>query len=328
VPAQYTPVPTNHAQITLVSGGDLRNAASVDLAFSQLADKVEFTRRGSILAPATIGSDQTDYNPAGLSDATELRIDASSDLSIRSLSSNVAVKLKLLVNASASAVVTLVNQSGAVTVGYQFLSSTGANVVLKPNESVFLWYDSDTALGHWRVISTPTGGNYSWSGQHTFSVSPALSGTAEINYAAPRARVSMMPLVGAIEAGAWGYDNNLRPVSISNAGSIMIPLRLPTGAVLTGVLAGITGVDGLNSISLTAHKNTHNVLDFTSVSTQLGSLDSGGTAGDDTLSVGTLNETIDNATTTYHARFVSTNVALQTVRWLACAWNDVGIRNF
>jgi hypothetical protein len=322
MPFEYTPTPTNWATATMPSPGDPRIAASVDLPMSQLMDKIEWTRRGAYVVPSSVSGAQNNYTATGWSDATVWRLGLSGDATFNGFDASATVKLKLLVNPSAY-VATLAHNAGGQTAGNTNLCPSAANFALGPGDSCYIWHDATSAV--WRVITAPRGSNYAWTGVHSFSQSLALSGSAEVNYSPARTRVSVIPLAGNVIGTAWIYNTSGQPVSVS-AGTIIIPIRLPRGAVFTGVLAGVTGVDGSNNITLTAHKVTHALDGTSSATVQLGISDAGGETGAETLDVGTFNETVaDNVN--YFVRLVTTNVAEQIVRWVAAVWADPGPRS-
>ena len=101
------------------------------------------------LTPAQITSDQTDYNPTGLSTANVLRLSSDAARSINSLAGGSDGRTIILYNVGAQQI-TLKNNSGIGTAANQFLLN--ADVVMGINQGAIVQYDSTSA--RWRVASS------------------------------------------------------------------------------------------------------------------------------------------------------------------------------
>jgi hypothetical protein len=333
VPFEYTPIPANFATFTMPSPGDPRIAASVDLPMSQLADKIEWARLGAQVSAGSITGTQTNYTATGWPAATVWRVAASGNVLFNGFDSTAVglVKLKLLVNASAFTV-SIGHATGAA--GNQCVCPSAVTFVLGAGDSCYLWYD-DTSTA-WRVISTPRGSNYVWSGLHLWSQSLLLGNNVEVLYEAPRARVSKVPIAHFEATGAspWYWATGFAYLaSTGNTvnGAMRIPFRLPSGSILKGALAGVKNTGAGQSITMYVYKHTHNILsDGLGSRVQLGTTatSSGSTSVSIISSGAAFAETVLNADTEYYCEFHASATALQELHWLAISWDDVGPRSY
>jgi hypothetical protein len=99
---------------------------------------------------AAIASDQNDWNPAGLSTASTIRVDpGGSSRNITGIAGGSAARLLRITNVAAGTqTITLVNESASSTTAANRFTFS-ANQVIQPNQSVFLMYD-DIGL-RWRA---------------------------------------------------------------------------------------------------------------------------------------------------------------------------------
>lgn len=100
-----------------------------------------------VISPAQITSNQNNYNPAGLSGAFTVRLDANAARNITGLAGGEPGRVIELRNVSAFPI-TLVNESGSSSAANRF--ALGANAPLQPNRSALLIYDG--TLNRWRSI--------------------------------------------------------------------------------------------------------------------------------------------------------------------------------
>lgn len=100
-----------------------------------------------VISPAQITSNQNNYNPAGLSGAFTVRLDANAARDITGLAGGEPGRVIELRNVSAFPI-TLVNESGSSSAANRF--AIGANAPLRPNRSALLIYDG--TLSRWRSI--------------------------------------------------------------------------------------------------------------------------------------------------------------------------------
>jgi len=104
------------------------------------------------LSPAQITSTQTDYNPAGLADATVLRIDTdASPRTIQSLAGGSDGRVIVLMYIGAT-LLTLQDEAGSGTASMRF-ALNGSNLIIQPKCAVTLVYDGTTS--RWRVAGAP-----------------------------------------------------------------------------------------------------------------------------------------------------------------------------
>ncbi len=120
------------------------------------------------ITPAAFGADQNNYNPTGLSTASNLRLASLASLNITGLAGGLDGRILTLHNVGSSNW-TLVDESGLSTAANRF-ALTG-NQTIPPDTSVTIQYDG-TAL-RWRLLSSSSAtidqsANYAWTGTHAF----------------------------------------------------------------------------------------------------------------------------------------------------------------
>lgn len=101
-----------------------------------------------VLSPASIGSSQNDYSPAGLATASFLRLTSSGAFNITGLATGISGRIVTIHNIGASNI-TLVNASASSTAANRF--AFVGDITLAPNGCCTLQYDATTA--RWRSIS-------------------------------------------------------------------------------------------------------------------------------------------------------------------------------
>ena len=134
---------SNSVVVDSVSGTAINNVLRIYNAYLSLD--------GS-LTPAQITASQNDYAPTGIDDAGILRLDSDGDYNITGITNTGAItggRVLTIINIGANTI-TLTNDDAASTAAYRFLLND--NVVLGPEESTTLWYDSSTA--RWRAMQT------------------------------------------------------------------------------------------------------------------------------------------------------------------------------
>ncbi len=122
----------------------LRNIANFGRHTSQIHQTGDVT--------ATLGANQNDYNPAGLSTASHLRLTASiTNVNITGLAGGDAGRLILVTNAGTTNTLTLVNQSSSSTAANRFLANN--DLKLGPKQVALLRYDS--VATRWEIVAAP-----------------------------------------------------------------------------------------------------------------------------------------------------------------------------
>ena len=129
------------------AGGDLSgNYANPTVKQSTVA----FALNG-VISPTSIGANQNDYNPTGLSTANTLRLTSSAAYNITGLAGGTAGRLVTIHNIG-SFNLTLTNESASSTAANRFVLRSASDLILTPNKAMILQYDAITA--RWRFLGT------------------------------------------------------------------------------------------------------------------------------------------------------------------------------
>ena len=100
----------------------------------------------------TLGANQDDWNPAGLSTAEKIRVTLNvGDVNITGLVGSISGETKTIVNLSSTYYIYLKYSSGSSSAANRFIFGGGADVVIPPRGSFTVIYDSTT--GVWREIA-------------------------------------------------------------------------------------------------------------------------------------------------------------------------------
>ena len=102
------------------------------------------------ISPSQITADQNDYNPAGLSTASVLRLSSDAPRNLTGLSGGGDGRIVAVVNTGLNAIV-LKDASVSSAAGNRF--AFGADVTLAAKQSAVLWYDA--ADGRWKLLAGP-----------------------------------------------------------------------------------------------------------------------------------------------------------------------------
>jgi len=118
-----------------------------------------------VISPASIGSDQNNYNPTNLDTCCVIRQDASANVSLTGLTApttHASGRVIVFINISAYRI-TLKHESASSTAANRFANpkesagssgdagSDGRDIWLFPNDSVVLWYDNTST--RWRIAA-------------------------------------------------------------------------------------------------------------------------------------------------------------------------------
>lgn len=104
----------------------------------------------NILSPASLGSSQNDYNPAGLAGAQVLRLTAGTAVNLTGLQGGASGRVMVLENIGSNAI-TLVDESGSSSAANRF--ALASNVALAADQIAVVKYDSTSS--RWRLMSGP-----------------------------------------------------------------------------------------------------------------------------------------------------------------------------
>ncbi|WP_198136984.1 DUF1566 domain-containing protein [Nitrobacter hamburgensis] len=104
------------------------------------------------ISPAQITANQNDYNPAGLSTASVLRMSSDASRNVTSLAGGVDGRIVTLMNIGSNSII-LKNDDGATGTAANRFALAG-DLALTPNQAVILTYDSTAS--RWRAASNGT----------------------------------------------------------------------------------------------------------------------------------------------------------------------------
>ena len=102
---------------------------------------------GGELSPAAFAAQQNDYNPAGLADATILRLDHTGAQTMTGIAGGFAGRILFIVNIGATNL-TLSHESASSTAANRFDFTNGAAITLGADDRLILVYDS--GISRWR----------------------------------------------------------------------------------------------------------------------------------------------------------------------------------
>lgn len=101
------------------------------------------------ITPTALSAHTNDYSPSGWSDARFVRISATAAWQLSGFAANVAQPFKWIINVGVNNI-TLMNNTAPSTAVNRIITHTGSNLVLEPNEAVFIYYD--TVDSRWRTL--------------------------------------------------------------------------------------------------------------------------------------------------------------------------------
>lgn len=166
------------------------------LAFAQLAfgqiDIVSGVAKpfgySNDISPSQITSNQNDYNPTGLSTASVLRLNSDASRNITGLQGGSDGRIMVIYNVGTTDIV-LKNEDANSTAAYRF--TLGADLTLKGDNSVTLYYDATTSRWRAMAVATPSFATYQATPADPTGQTPASPGV-------------MMGLAGSITPKATG----------------------------------------------------------------------------------------------------------------------------
>ena len=131
------------------------------------------------ISPATITADQNDYNPAGLSAASVLRLSSDAVRNVTGLAGGADGRLLVIANVGTSNIV-LKNQSASSSAANRFLLN--ADLVLAANAAVTLIYDSTST--RWRLLVSASAIGALAAANNLADVASAVSARGNLDAAA------------------------------------------------------------------------------------------------------------------------------------------------
>ncbi len=165
VQVNSTGVLSGNAGLTYALAGQILTATNIVSSYGQFS---RFELIGS-LTPPQITADQNNYNPTGLSTASNLRLATDASRNITGLAGGSDGRIFTLHNVGFFNL-TLVDESASSTNVNRFALT--ANQTVPPDSSLTLQYDG-TAL-RWRILSSSSAATidqtaaYTWTGAHSF----------------------------------------------------------------------------------------------------------------------------------------------------------------
>lgn len=305
----------------------------------------------SVITPAQITSGQNNYSPTGFSEASVLRVSSNSLQPINGFDSTAKVKTKLVINVGVNGI-NLPHLAGGQAAGNQILAPSAVSYLLGSGDCAVI--DCDTTTGVWRIVggaslaaSRAWGGAHSWTG---FLISGGvLSGTGsididgscetarflidhgsnEFDYKVARARAKILPFNFVRDSPSasdivWAPTAGAGASSI-NAGTSILFIDLPSGAVITGIFAGVT--PGGGTVTLSARREVFNPFTGGVTNTAMGSPAASSGAGYQLLDLGAMSVAVDNGLTRYSVS-LQASVVLQQCQGIWVAYTDPGPRSY
>jgi hypothetical protein len=309
------------ATVSVPEDGDARNAASITTPFQSLTDRTRTLKNRLDVPESTatvpVTANQSNWSPTGWSTADIVRADPDADgWQILGLDASAAVKHKTIINLDTALTLVLVHNDGAQTAGNKLFCPGGANFVLGPRSSVEVAVDAASAV--WRVLS-----------QSIVSVSA-------INVIGGPTVRRFLPLSAGVGVNATNDDwepqvtGNVR--TSVDGGVFLVPFRLPSGSVITKLLAGVsvTGAPGAGQepdISIT--RTAPNVGTGGVSSTGLLSTVGSAAAGTYVIESSPGSVTVDGNLYVYNVEFrAASGGATETIlNWVLIEFTDVAIGN-
>lgn len=204
-----------------------------------------------VITPAQITADQNNYNPSGLSGASEVQLTTDALRNITGLAGGAAGRVIRLVNAGSNLAV-LKDQNASSTAANRFLM--GADLQLAANEAVTLSYDANASRWRpWEVIMLVSGVTAASYGDATHTMQCTFDARGRATLCV---NVTVTPAISSLTGAGTGVLTALG-INVGSAGAPVVNggvLGTPSGGTatnLTGLPIG-TGVSGLGTGIATA----------------------------------------------------------------------------
>lgn len=210
-----------------------------------------FALRGDI-SPAQIAADQNDYNPAGLADATTLRLSTDASRNLTGLAGGADGRIITIFNIGSFNLV-LVDESASSTAANRFALSS--NLTIAGDEACTLQYDATSS--RWRLISGPLGAGSSGYNE-VQDEGTALTARTQLNFVGP--------VVIADDNASKTRVRVLDPITMAFASDEFLTGDTTTGEIgslgwnssggTVTTLASVAGRPGINRRETTTTINT------------------------------------------------------------------------
>lgn len=201
-----------------------------------------------------------------------------------------------------------------------------------PDDSTFRAFKYSMTVSGLDVQSrdTPTGVSWndaSWTGGRiTSDISGSMAVAGDYLYRDPstRTRVTMLPLFGNFNGGAFALAGN--GLQASAGSELFFPVRLPNGAEISQIRLLHTQSSAASD-GIALFRNTPDMVTPAGVAyTLVGSASAAAAIGTFVTTVGGLSEVINNITSEYFVQYVAAGVN-HTIHAIELTWEDPGPRN-